>query len=822
MKNRNPHGSDLTKGDKLRSEKFCVKRGDANALRTKARVLNNIIREESGQHTYTLVPPVMKRDKKAKKIVDPDTHPLLKPYRDESVRNPVMCSFGHRPSSASRTFHPSTMSVRLRHEEVAPTGEPGKHSFGLQPAILSKLLHAPPLPKAEDESTIKSRQMSVVWDDPHDLFLPPGESHVMTAKSAGSIDNPTSYSLDKGGMLEQSKSFHGLSWSQDEFRSDSRNYTQSSSKLSKKLKKAKKKAKSQKNPDGWNNHFQVIERPSNESFELRKSGIAELKLMPLKDRLTRFAHISVRSSKPDPFCAEKKLTDAELMSGKDTSSKLQFDKKENPYYDAEVEEDVRMIKRNHIRLQEEKARKLKNKKLQSDIKSIPRCTYHPDLSVLDHHRTLDEEIAMRKSEKEKKDRDFQPVGDLYNSMSPKKKEHDMPSVGLRMNNTREDRIKSFADTYLVEQHNPIFSPKRKKGDIKKPQANSSSKPKYNIDLVYDYVMQPFEDYLQEQDDFSAEQSGGDNDELVEKKEDVQTSGQDEKQLESKDIDKETENSGGEKQKVQPGHDVMEALLEADSMGKLFGYHEEDYDCVATGDEDLRYTEDDEYESNEKHCSASDNADIHEEGYTVVDDNDANGDDDDNNANADLNDNYASEDDNSPNEVCNKMDQSSDVPMRSARELEVEDTLENVHNAGVLENSEYEGESLQQPDSMFQSSFINQQYHTMSKKESSDHELVEERDSAVDQVDSLNNVAAGILSEEKTADENNSEIDDESPVFESPQYEENSDDDNQDDQLRDNEPNETQEGDDNDEAYNEENLEVNDTGAEDGFFVEEQY
>lgn len=111
--NRNPQALVPTAVDKVRSELIIAKKGAGTALGTKAKVLNKFVRDASGIHTYTMVAPPKKKQimGKEKEKFDPEIHPLMLPYRKESHRNPQMCSFGHRPSSASRTFNPGTMKV---------------------------------------------------------------------------------------------------------------------------------------------------------------------------------------------------------------------------------------------------------------------------------------------------------------------------------------------------------------------------------------------------------------------------------------------------------------------------------------------------------------------------------------------------------------------------------------------------------------------------------------------------------------------------------------------------------------------------------------
>lgn len=100
----------------------------------------------------------------------------MKPYREQSNTNPIMCSFGHRPKSASRTFHPGTMKIRLKKSEVAEPAPIGRNGFGLPPSVLSKLLHAPkiyhPGEEFDDNGDNNTNNNSNSLCDPHNLFLP--------------------------------------------------------------------------------------------------------------------------------------------------------------------------------------------------------------------------------------------------------------------------------------------------------------------------------------------------------------------------------------------------------------------------------------------------------------------------------------------------------------------------------------------------------------------------------------------------------------------------------------------------------------------------
>lgn len=248
----------------MRSEKF-VKRSDPSALKTKAHVINKIVREVSGVHTYALIPPIERKDTRVKEVVDPDTHPMMKPYRDESMRNPVMCSFGHRPRSASRTFHPATMNFRLRHEEVAAVAGMGKSGFGLQPAVLAKLLHAPPLSNDRGESESQSQSQSQGrggrgsvpppppsrWEDPHNLFLSSEDVFDRTAATSSSssvsvLGQSSPHPLGPGGGLEHSRSWNATSFSDHAAGNDLNGVTSNSFES---FGRRKKKTPKNKNPD---------------------------------------------------------------------------------------------------------------------------------------------------------------------------------------------------------------------------------------------------------------------------------------------------------------------------------------------------------------------------------------------------------------------------------------------------------------------------------------------------------------------------------------------------------------------------------------------
>lgn len=154
QKNRNPQADIPTKVDKVRSQQIIAKKGASRSVAIKANVLNKIVREATGDLHYTIIPPPrMEDDESVREKLDPETNPFLRSYASEAKSKPILCSFGHRPKSASRTFHPSTMKVRLKPGEVLPNLE-GKTSVGLPVAVLAQVLHAPKIENPFDESLI--------------------------------------------------------------------------------------------------------------------------------------------------------------------------------------------------------------------------------------------------------------------------------------------------------------------------------------------------------------------------------------------------------------------------------------------------------------------------------------------------------------------------------------------------------------------------------------------------------------------------------------------------------------------------------------------
>jgi hypothetical protein len=188
-KNRNPQLLIPTKVDKTRSEKIIAKQGASRPIAVKANVLNKIVREASGVHNYTMIAPpreIMPLLRSDIENLDPETNPRMKPYANEAKSKPTLVSFGHRPRSASRTFHPATMKFRLKHGEIA--SDTNKTGFGLPVAILSQILHAPKISlpgtntdehDEEEEDDFHMKRQMGGGQDFNDLFFSPDQQRDM-------------------------------------------------------------------------------------------------------------------------------------------------------------------------------------------------------------------------------------------------------------------------------------------------------------------------------------------------------------------------------------------------------------------------------------------------------------------------------------------------------------------------------------------------------------------------------------------------------------------------------------------------------------------
>lgn len=195
-RNRNPRSFEPTKVDKVRSETIIAPIGASRDVAVKANILNKIVREASGVHDYTIVPPPRQVSLKKKKheMLEPELNPKVRPYAKEAKMKPTVCSFGHRPSSASRTFHPATMKFRLKHGEIASAGDnPTKTGFGLPVSVLKQVLYAPRIhslpPLSPNNSTIADSSLDLSSDQRRDLFFSPDEEQSLFGANNRATDS---------------------------------------------------------------------------------------------------------------------------------------------------------------------------------------------------------------------------------------------------------------------------------------------------------------------------------------------------------------------------------------------------------------------------------------------------------------------------------------------------------------------------------------------------------------------------------------------------------------------------------------------------------
>ena len=261
-----------------------------------------------------------------------------------------------------------------------------------------------------------------------------------------------------------------------------------------------------KDRDEWVRDFHVIDRPSNEVFELRKSGIAETKLMPLKDRLARFAAISVREQKPDPFCVEKKATDLLVANGKPAREVPQgFDKTVNPYYDATVEEDLRIIQRHSEAREQKHQKKLRKKLLRAALQSIPSVDYHPDRIVI--AQAAQSELQQSTSQPQLQQQELlqqHTGGFLDMSSSVEMGRGGSVSLGPSPAKKKVPLKKTLSGPFAA--YEATLSPNKIKGNSTKTKKKSGSGSTMKMgrgnrdDNVYTHVMQPFDKYLRREEE----------------------------------------------------------------------------------------------------------------------------------------------------------------------------------------------------------------------------------------------------------------------------------------------------------------------------------
>lgn len=373
MKNRNPQALIPTKADKVRSENIIAKKGASRGIAVKANVLNKIIREASDVYNYTLVaPPRSKTGGDALEKIAPEMNPKLASYARETKFKPVIRSFGHRPRSASRTFHPATMRFKLKHGEIMKKEDESRVGFGLSVAVLSQVLSAPPVPRPgddlkeleEQERAAKEKEMlnqsgGVYSDsnrerqeDIHNLFLSEDDQNQLFSNTK------LHHRGNKLGGGDKSVQ----SWV--------------SSAAEEKALKQKEKVEARKNekPDWDKTIIQAISK--SQWMKMTKDKPV---LLPLQERLTRFNALSVGVTVMGPVCSEKQETDRYTMQHQGVPPPVP---KSTPlpnrplFYDP-CDQAVRLLQKDRREEVKEIEAKKKAFDYQMQLKSLPVENYFP-------------------------------------------------------------------------------------------------------------------------------------------------------------------------------------------------------------------------------------------------------------------------------------------------------------------------------------------------------------------------------------------------------------------------------------------------------------
>lgn len=365
QKNRNPQYFVPTKVEKVRSEVLIQKQGASRSVAVKANVVNKIVREASGIHNYAIVaPPKAKKGQVEEEKIDPETHPLMAPYAKEAKSKPIIVSFGHRPKSASRTFHPASMKFKLTHSEVIQT-RGANSGFGLPVAVLSKVLTAPKILSeseileqldSEEKSHAESQttMTSTKGNDPNNLFFSEKEeSAVFGSTSNASLgDNSWISSIEQRQKDKKNK------------------------------KKIKLQPLSEQRPQ-WDETFNRIKMTNKERLALKESAMLKGEILPLKERCKRFAVRAV-ADPPEMYCSEKQDLDKRAMAGETLKvPKAVPQKPEYPiWYDPYTENLEEVTKMHQKRIKETQKAK-KAWKYQEDLYAIPKSEYFPTTALVE-------------------------------------------------------------------------------------------------------------------------------------------------------------------------------------------------------------------------------------------------------------------------------------------------------------------------------------------------------------------------------------------------------------------------------------------------------
>lgn len=171
-----------------------------------------------------------------------------KPYFHDSNIHPTLMSFGHRPGSASRTFHPASMKIKLKHNEIIKIpSKNGKMGFGLPSTVLAKLLYAPKLRNLNDINT-------------NSLDLTENSQNPLSSKN-GFNDSYNQSSLGSSQIFE---------------------YPEHSS-----PERSSREHSSSSSTSTWNDSHHLLDRKLADKFTLRNSCINVKSNFTIKERLTR-------------------------------------------------------------------------------------------------------------------------------------------------------------------------------------------------------------------------------------------------------------------------------------------------------------------------------------------------------------------------------------------------------------------------------------------------------------------------------------------------------------------------------------------------------
>lgn len=386
--NRNPRALVPTKVDKVRSELIIARRGATRPIAVKAKVVNKIVREASAVHNYAIVPPPMTQDdrdamkKNKDKEIDPDTHPLMAPYAKQAQAKPVIVSFGHRPRSASRTFHPATMKFRLKHSEIVRPQAEGKFGFGLPASVLASVLrapslkHEPMLAQGVDNTTIASAGSR----DPHNLFTLSAEfveeaadSLLDTGSAASRNSFGTSSLLRSSSANPQPGDLNALaepSWVSAMNVSAKSSLTRATA--------AQKGSAALAGRPAWDEGFFNIKRRPKDVYAIKASGVlTSLKELPMSERLSRFRSNQIAEMAPLPWCAEKQETDRLVRAGQSVAPKKSVPVKGQRLYYDPLDGQLLEIKKSREHSEAAHAQSLRSRLYRAALEELPVVDYHP-------------------------------------------------------------------------------------------------------------------------------------------------------------------------------------------------------------------------------------------------------------------------------------------------------------------------------------------------------------------------------------------------------------------------------------------------------------